>query len=92
MRLVELIPSERVVWLVLDHYFNFTEDKTEWNGTKLVFEVSRKGDKTEVRFTHEGLVPDYECFNLCSSAWDSYIHESLQRLIATGKGSPNKKE
>ena len=92
MKLVELVPDKRVAWLVTDNYFNFTEDKTEWKGTKIVFEISRKGDKTEVRFTHAGLVPDHECFNLCSDAWGSYIKGSLRTLIAKGKGQPNPKE
>jgi hypothetical protein len=92
MKLVEFVPNQRVVWLVLDNYFNFTEDKTEWKGTKIIFEVSKRGDKTEVHFTHEGLVPQYECFNVCSNAWGSYINGSLRGLIATGKGKPNQKE
>jgi hypothetical protein len=37
MRLVELVPNKKVAWLVTDNYFNFTEDKSEWKGTKLVF-------------------------------------------------------
>jgi hypothetical protein len=92
MKLVDAIPQEKVAWIVLDNYFKFTKDKTEWRGTKIVFDVSRKGSKTEIRFTHEGLVPDYECFEICSSAWGSYINDSLRSLIATGKGQPNPKE
>ena len=92
MKLVEFVPNQRVVWLVLDNYFNFTEDKTEWKGTKVIFEVSKRGDKTEVRFTHEGLVPQYECFKVCSNAWGSYINGSLLSLIATDKGKPNQKK
>jgi hypothetical protein len=92
IKLVELVPSQRVAWLVVDNYFNFIEDKSEWKGTKIIFEVSRNGDKTEIRFTHEGLVPEYECFNVCSNAWGAYINGSLPSLIATGKGNPNKKE
>ena len=53
------------------------------------FEIARKGDKTEVRFTHFGLVPAYECFNVCSDAWGKYIRGSLRDLITTGKGQPN---
>ncbi len=92
MKLIELIPHKKVVWLVVDNYFDFTEDKREWKDTKIIFEISKKGDKSEVRFTHLGLVPQYECFNVCSNAWGSYINDSLRSLIATGKGKPNQKE
>ncbi len=91
-RVTELIPGKKVVWLVLDSSLSFVEDKTEWNGTKITFEIAKKGDKTEVRFTHVGLGPENECFDGCSSAWGSYINESLRSLIATGKGQPNPKE
>jgi len=92
MKLTEVIPGKKVVWLVLDNYFNFTEDKSEWKGTEITFEISKKGNKTEIRFTHLGLVPEYECFNICSDAWGSYINGSLRSLIITGKGEPNQKE
>jgi hypothetical protein len=92
MKLIEVVPGQKVVWLVLENYFDFTEDKSEWRGTKVVFEISRKDNKTEIHFAHLGLVPEYECFDVCSNAWGSYINGSLRSLIATGKGRPNKKE
>jgi hypothetical protein len=92
MKMTEAVPGKRVAWLVTDNYFNFTEDKTEWKGTQIVFDMARKGDKTEVRFTHLGLVPEYGCFETCSTSWGSYINGSLKSLIATGKGHPNQKE
>jgi activator of Hsp90 ATPase-like protein len=92
MRLIEIVPNKKVAWLVLDNYFKFTKDKNEWKGTKVVFVLANKGSKTEIRFTHLGLVPEYECFNICSNAWGSYINGTLRSLIATGKGEPNPKE
>lgn len=91
-RLVEVVPNKKVVWLVLDSYLSFVKDKNEWTGTKIMFEVSKDGDKTQVRFTHRGLVPEYECYDACSSAWSGYINESLRGLIAKGRGKPNPKE
>ena len=90
-KITELIPGKKVVWLVLDSQLNFIEDKSEWKGTKITFEIAKKGDKTEVHFTHLGLVPDYECYSACSNAWGSYINGSLRSLITTGKGQPNQK-
>jgi hypothetical protein len=83
-KITELIPGKKVVWLVVDSSLNFANDKTEWTGTKITFEVSKKGNQTEVRFTHVGLVPEFECFNGCSNAWGSYINGSLRNLISAG--------
>jgi len=69
-----------------------TPGRPEWNGTKITFEIAKNGDKTEVRFTHVGLVPEHACFNACSNAWGSYINGSLPSLITTGNGQPNRKE
>ena len=89
MKLIEVIPSKKVVWLVLDNYFKFTKDKSEWIGTKVRFEISKRDNKTRILFTHQGLVPEYECFGICRDAWTDYIHNSLRNLITTGKGQPN---
>jgi hypothetical protein len=92
MKLIEVIPEKKVVWLVLDNYFNFTKDKSEWKGTKVIFEISQKDNKTQIRLTHLGLVPEYECFDICQDAWTNYIRNSLRSLIVTGKGQPNGKD
>jgi hypothetical protein len=92
MRLIEVIPDKKAVWLVLDNYFSFTEDKTEWIGTTIEFEITEKDGKTQLHFTHRGLVPAYECYDICFDAWTSYINGSLKNLITTGKGQPNPKE
>ena len=89
LKITELIPGKRVVWHVLDNDFNFTKDKTEWKGTDIVFEISKKGDKAEIHFTHVGLVPEYECYDACSEGWGFYINSSLRDLIMKGKGQPN---
>jgi hypothetical protein len=92
MKLIEVVPDKKVVWLVLDNYFNFIEDKTEWKNTKIIFEIIQKNNKTELHFTHQGLVPEYECFEICREGWTNYINSSLRNLITKGKGQPNQKE
>ena len=77
----EFVPGHRLVWHVTDAELGFVDDKTEWTGTDIVFDITRKGDQTEVRFTHVGLVPAVECYNDCSIAWGSYITGSLRNLI-----------
>lgn len=92
IKLVEIVPDKKLVYLVLDNQFNFIEDKTEWVNTKLIFEITTEGNKTKVQFTHEGLVPEYECYNVCNDAWSGYIKNSLYNLITTGTGNPNPKD
>ena len=91
-KITELVPGKKVVWHVSDAKINFVEDKDEWNGTDIVFEITQKGKKTELRFTHIGLVPRIECYGKCAGAWGFYINESLRDLITTGKGDPNDNE
>jgi len=92
LKIAELIAGKRVVWQVVDSYLSFIEDKREWTGTEIVFEIAGKDGKTEVRFTHAGLVPAFECYDKCSGAWGFYVADSLRNLIATGEGEPNPKE
>jgi hypothetical protein len=91
MKIVEFIPNKKVVWKVLDNHFSFTKDKSEWKGNKIIFEITEKGKKTEIKFTQVGLVPKYECYDICKNAWDTYIQKSLRSLIVKGKGKPNAK-
>ncbi|MCU1616595.1 MAG: ATPase [Frankiales bacterium] len=88
IRVVELVPGERVVWQVLDNYMNFIDDPTEWKDTEIRFDISEKDGATEVRFTHAGLLPRFECFDVCSNAWGFFVGTSLRSLITTGEGSP----
>jgi len=92
MKLIEVVPGKKVVWLCLDNYFSFTKDQTEWVGTKIEFDISEKDGKTQLRFTHRGLTQAYECYDICFNAWTFYINGSLHDLITKGKGQPNPKE
>ncbi|GCE15499.1 SRPBCC family protein [Tengunoibacter tsumagoiensis] len=92
MKIIEVIPDKSVVWLVTYNHFSFVKDQNEWIGTKVHFDISQVGNKTQLLFTHEGLVPTFECYDVCSPAWTDYVQGSLLPLITTGKGRPNKGE
>lgn len=83
---VELVPNKKVVWLVTDSKLSFTKNQSEWTGTKITFDLEETNGKTEIRFTHAGLVPAFECYGNCSNAWGQLVQKSLYSLITTGKG------
>ena len=81
MKIVELLPGKRIVWQVADNYFYFIKNQNERINTTIPFSISPKRGKTEIRLTHEGLVPADECYDVCSNAWDTSIDSSLKNLI-----------
>jgi hypothetical protein len=91
-KITEFVPGKKVVWHTTDSRINFVKDNSEWTGTDIVFEIVRKGDQTELRFTHIGLLPGIQCYGDCSGAWGFYVNDSLRSLITTGKGQPEQKE
>ncbi len=93
MRIIELIPNAKVVWEVIDSWKHWMKtNNTEWVGTNISFDIAEKEDKVQIEFTHIGLVPVLDCFEVCSDAWSGYITGSLRNLINTGKGQPTEKE
>ena len=85
-KLVEVIPNNRVVWLVTESKLDWLEkNKSEWTNTKMVFKITTEGDKTVLHFTHEGLVPELECYYRCGQGWNMVIKQRLFNFITMGK-------
>lgn len=46
-RVTEFVPGKKVVWHVTDAELTFVKDKTEWIGTDIVFQITRKDGATD---------------------------------------------
>ena len=68
MEVVELEPSERVAWQVVD-------GPEEWVGTTIDWDLRQDGDYTIVLFKHEGWQEPVEFMHHCSTKWGSYPDE-----------------
>jgi uncharacterized protein YndB with AHSA1/START domain len=88
-RVLELEPGRRVVWLVTAARLTFVSQPGEWTGTRVVFDIEPAESGATLRFTHVGLVPDFECYGACSTGWQHYVGGSLRGLIETGRGLPD---
>ena len=90
-KLIDVIPDHKITWLVTDSTLTFIKNKNEWTNTTISFEITTDENKTQVVFTHYGLVPETECYKDCIKGWDYCIHGSLRSFLTEGKGKPDKK-
>ena len=81
MKVLELKPSQRVLWQVID-------GPEEWIGTKVSFDLKQDGDYTIVLFKHQGWKEPVEFMYHCSTKWSIFLM-SLKSLVETGKGQPS---
>ena len=85
-KLVEVAPGKRIVWLVTDSTMHWLKkDQHEWTNTKMIFEITTKGDRTVLHFTHEGLTPEKECYEMCEKGWTMVIKDYLFNFITYDK-------
>jgi hypothetical protein len=89
IRLTEVVPGAKMVWHVLENHFGFVRDQSEWVGSDIVFELTGGSEgeaaaETSVRVTHVGLVPELECYEVCSAAWNHHLAQGLRSLVEAG--------
>ena len=72
-KLIEKLPNERLAWQVIESNLSFLNDKKEWDDTIISFSLEEMENGTKVKFTHQGLMPEIECYENCSVAWTNYL-------------------
>jgi hypothetical protein len=88
IKIDELIPGKKIVWDVIDAEQTWHEDRKEWTGTKIIWEISPVKNGSKVSMTHLGLIPEFECYDKCTMGWDWLMQKSITSLLTEGKGLP----
>lgn len=89
IEIAEVIPGKKIVWRVQNSNLHWLKDKSEWNNTRIEWEISSQNGATNVSMTHRGLVPTVECYNNCKEGWDFYAGKSLLKFLNENKGLPD---
>jgi len=89
MAVSEAIPNRSLVWVVMaaHHDLESLEKKDEWQETTIKWEIIEMEIGTKVILTHQGLVPQLQCFKICHVGWN-YFLDSLKNYLETGTGHP----
>jgi hypothetical protein len=78
-------PNTEMVWECIDanqKIPGLTGVEKEWIGTKIHWRLTEIEPRlTRLNFKHEGLVPEFICFNFCSQSWEHFLKESLKPYI-----------
>ena len=82
-KVVEFVPNQKVVWLTTGSIRKI--DNFDWTGTKMIFELTPKGDNTLLKFTYDGVVLENESDRLVQIS-DMTIKEIFYNFIVNGKG------
>ena len=84
-KVAEYEPNKKITWECIDanQIIGGLEGvEKEWVGTKLHWQIEEiKEDVVQVSMTHEGLVPDFICYDVCSNAWDHFITGALKNYL-----------
>ncbi|WP_370402061.1 hypothetical protein [Sulfitobacter sp. JB4-11] len=90
---VELKPNAFVKLKCIDalHMLEGFSDtvQTEWLGTSTHWRISAERSGSRIEFTHDGLHPGLQCFDICQAGWDMFFVGSLKAYLDTGQGNPH---
>ena len=92
MQVTQLIPGQLIeLECIQAHHIHEglpSSIQNEWKGTSLNWEIHEQGPNTKITFTHNGLDPSMNCFEVCEQGWNFFFNQSLKQYLDTGKGSP----
>ena len=63
-------------------------DPSEWQGTKLLWEIEPTATGSNVTLTHQGLNANLECHGVCVAGWGRYFENSLKNHLNGATANP----
>lgn len=88
-KVVEFVPAKKLAWLVTESIRK--TDNFEWTGTKMIFELTPRGNHTQLKFTYDGVVPEQESDRLVQIC-DMTVKEMFYNFIIKRKVNSNSDE
>lgn len=92
-KISEFEPNSKIVWNCIDAkhiHSGYDGIEKEWIGTLVEWKLEGKNqNETFLNFTHNGLVPKLNCYEICFPAWERFVTQSLKSFVETGKGMPH---
>jgi hypothetical protein len=82
-KVIEFVPDKKLVWLTTQSIRK--TDNFEWTGTRMIFELTPKGNHTQLKFTYDGVIPGDEADRLVQIC-DMTVKEMFYNFIVKGKG------
>ena len=84
-KVVKFEKNELMIWKCTDAHQiieGLEGVEKEWVGTKIHWNLKAvDSNSTQLYFTHEGLVPQFVCFNFCSATWDRFLKDRLVSYV-----------
>ena len=78
-------PPTQLVWECIDANQIIGDMKgveKEWVGTKLHWKIAELDTNTlNLSLIHEGLVPQFVCYDFCSTTWERFIYQHLKPYL-----------
>lgn len=91
LRIATLTPDREVRWECTEAHLDVPgviTNPSEWKGTTITFRLTPVSDSaTTLTMTHTGLVPSFQCYDICTAGWRQYL-SSLKNFAEKGNGAP----
>ncbi len=85
-KVTEYKENELMIWECIDANQlipGLTGVEKEWVGTKILWNLTEiSSNATLLLFKHQGLTPDFLCFDFCSSSWEHFLKDRLVAYLA----------